>query len=59
MRKARIALIAIVALVFIGVFVAAPRATNSTQDASSANIGIDIFSLTKRVSSLPGKLPAH
>ena len=60
MRKSLIALIAIVALVFAGVLVAAPKATNSTQDASSANIGIDIFSLTKRASSLPEQsYPAH
>ena len=57
MRKA---LIALIALVFAGVLVAAPRATNSTQDASSANTGIDIFSLTKRAGSLPEQsYPAH
>ena len=60
MRKALTALIAIVALAFAGVLVAAPKATKSTQHASIANAGIDIFSLTKRVQTLPEQsYPAH
>ena len=60
MRKALTALIAIVALAFAGVLVAAPKATKSTQDASTANAGIDIFSLTRRAQTLPEQsYPAH
>ena len=60
MRKALTALIAIVALAFAGVLVAAPKATKSTQHASIANAGIDIFSLTKRAQTLPEQsYPAH
>ena len=60
MRRALTALIAIVALAFAGVLVAAPKATKSTQHVSIANAGIDIFSLTKRVHTLPEhSYPAH
>lgn len=53
MRKALIAFIAVVSLAFAGVLVAAPKATNATQDAVAASAGIDILSLTRNARNLP------
>lgn len=60
MRKALIAFIAVVALAFAGVLVAAPNAKNGTQDTAAASTGIDILSLTRNARNLPEQsYPAH
>ena len=60
MRKALTTLIAVVALAVAGLLVTAPKATKGTQDASMANVGIDIFSLTRGAQTLPEQnYPAH
>ena len=60
MRKALIAFIAVVSLAFAVVLVAAPKATNATQDTAAASTGIDILSLTGNARSLPEqRYPAY
>jgi hypothetical protein len=60
MHKTLIVLIATVLLAFVGVLVAAPKATNGTRGASVANVGVDIFGLTRRARDLPEQsYPAH
>ena len=60
MRKALTTVLTVVALALTGLLVAAPKATKSTQDASTASAGIDIFSLTRGGQTLPEQsYPAH
>jgi hypothetical protein len=60
MHKTLIVLIATVLLAFVGVLVAAPKATNSLRGATTAGTGIDIFGLTQRARNLPEQsYPAH
>ncbi len=60
MRKALIALIAIVSLAGAGILFAAPKATNSTQRASAASTVIDILNLTRQAKDLPDQsYPTH
>jgi len=60
MRKVHTTLIIVGALALAGILAAAPKATKSTQDASTANAGIDIFTLTRGGQTLPEQsYPAH
>jgi hypothetical protein len=60
MRKAFIALIAIVSVAFAGVLFAAPKTTNGPQRASTASTFIDILSLTRQGKDLPDhNYPTH
>jgi len=60
MRKVHTTLMVVGALALAGILAAAPKATKSTQDASTANAGIDIFSLTRGAQTLPEQsYPAH
>jgi hypothetical protein len=60
MRKVLIAVTAVASLVFAGVHIVAPGASKSTQAASKAEAGIDIFSLSQRARDLPEQsYPAH
>ena len=60
MRKALIACTAIASLAFAGGFIAGSSASKSTQTASKAEGGIDIFSLSQTARDLPEQsYPAH
>ena len=60
MRKALIALIAIVSVAGAGILFAAPKTTNSAQRASAASTVIDILSLTRQAKDLPDQsYPTH
>jgi hypothetical protein len=60
MRKALIALIAIVTVAGAGVLLAAPKMTISAQRASAASTFIDILSLTRQAKDLPDQsYPTH
>ena len=60
MRKVHTTLMVVGALALAGILAAAPKATKSTQDVSTANAGIDIFSLTRGGQTLPEQsYPAH
>ena len=59
MRKALVALIAVVALTLAGALIAAPRITNNGHQASAV-LGLDIFGITQRARDLPEQsYPAH
>ena len=60
MRKIHIALAVTALLALAGVLVAAPRATNSSQDAAATATGFSIYDLTRRATDLPVEsYPAH
>ena len=60
MRKVHTTLMVVGALALAGILAAAPKATKSTQDASTANAGIDTFTLTRGAQTLPEQsYPAH
>ena len=60
MRKTATTFIVVGALALAGFLAVAPKVTKSTQDVSTANAGIDIFSLTRGAQTLPEQsYPAH
>jgi hypothetical protein len=60
MRKTATTFIVVGALALAGFLAVAPKVTKSTQDVSTANAGVDIFSLTRGGQTLPEQsYPAH
>ena len=60
MRKALVALIALVSVAGAGILFAAPKASDSAQRASAASTFIDILSLTRQAKDLPDQsYPTH
>jgi len=59
MRKALVALTAVVALTLAGALIAAPRITSNGHQASAV-LGLDIFGITQRARDLPTQsYPTH